>query len=693
MKLSFLFPLAVFLGSSLLFLLEPLAGKALLPWYGGTPTVWNTCVFFFQLLLLLGYFYAHLLQFFPVRRQVVIHLALLLLSLVFLPIRFGAHGLDGSSINPAATLLIDLTKSVGLVFFLLSTTAPLLQAWHAKAGIPGSPYPLYLVSNAASFLSLLIYPAIIEFWWPISRQCTIISWLFCGYVLVTGIVGLLSARLAGHSDPLAHAAESAPANAISPRRRALWLLCSLCPSSLMLSVTTFLSTEIAPMPAIWILPLGIYLLTFIIGFSELPRWILFASSVLFAILSVIIGISTLHTITGEVTTIATHLGVLFFGALAMHGRLAKDKPDPSHLTEFYLWISLGGLFGTVFNSLLAPMIFDWLAEYPLTIAMGLALVPLMLPQLKWSRSVSIIARSSLILIVLGLFSWDIYFRDSSKLVLLRSRNFFGSFQITRGYKGRMHALYHSRTLHGMQVASQDRRERRPPLTYYFFSGPIGQLILSYRGTSTTESVAVVGLGTGSIASYAESGQSFTFYEIDTEIAKIAEDDRYFTFLNDARERGANIQVVIGDARLRLREAPNEQFGLIILDAFTSDAIPVHLLTKDALREYASKLNPNGLIAFHISNIYIDLEPVLANLAAELNWECCVQFDNKSPPEESKRGKRPSNWLVMSSEKQNLNTLLKSGRWRKCQLRPELGVWTDDRSNIFSAMHIMRSKKN
>lgn len=687
--MSWVFAGGTFFGAALLFLLEPLVGKSLLPWYGGTPAVWNTCLFFFQLVLLLGYVYAHLLhRYLPVSRQFAVHAIVLTAALWTLPIRLQIAGLTRPDQHPVASLLIDLLTSIGLVFFVVSTTAPLLQAWYAAARLPGSPYLLYVASNAGSLVGLLLYPTLVESWCPLSLQRQLLTWAFAGLALVFAVCGVIALR----RHPSATVQPTDRADSVPPlpmRIRWKWFLWSLSPSSLMLGVTTHLSTEIAPMPAIWMLPLSLYLLSFIIAFAEPPKWLSSGSAigyVLFALLIVQAGFWFSDRVAWG---LFLHNGLLFCGSLALHRRLSETRPDTKHLTEFYLWISCGGLCGSVFNTLLAPLAFNWTAEYPLMIVLVVWLLVLPAFDQADQRSMRIAIRAAVSCLVLLGMSWNIYFSPQSHLVMYRERTFFGEFNVTRGKEGVMHQLVHGRTVHGMQVAAATARERRPPLTYYFFTGPIGQLILGYRGTPVTQSVGVVGLGVGSLAGYAERDEEYTFYEIDPAIARVAKNPRYFNFLNDAQQRGAKINVVLGDARLRLRDAADQSYGLLVLDAFTSDAIPVHLLTQEALTEYFTKLRPGGLIACHISNRFVDLEPVLANIADRIGCVAYIQNDERLQREELRRGKTPSRWIVLTQSGDALDRLVETGRWKPCRTQPSVGVWTDDQSNLLTVMYSQR----
>lgn len=684
---STLFALTTFLGAALLFQLEPLIGKSLLPWYGGAPAVWNTCVLYFQGVLLLGYFSAYLLcRFFSLQGQIVAQGLILLVALLTLPLQFRVTGLTQETASPELAVLIDLVVSTGPLLFALSATTPLLQAWYGT--FQHSPYWLSVASNAGSLISLLLYPTLIEFWLPLSTQSLVLSRV--AIVLAASVIlcGLLAAR-----HRISRAADL-PSGSVSEvqvtgSNRTWWFVWSLLPSSLMLGVTTQLATEISPMPAIWIAPLAVYLLSFIIVFANPPRALIVGSGIAYVVLALAISLGRSGF---AVWDIVLHCGLLLSGSIALHGQLAATRPEgppgtssKAALTEFYFWMSLGGLCGSALNTLVAPVIFNWMAEYPLAIVGVLALLP---------GGTSVRARvlqrtvlGGLALVVLISHAQPVYFPSSARTVLWRDRTFFGAFHIDQGRDARVRRLVHGGTDHGMQFISATARERRPPLSYYFFTGPIGQVFQANRATGLTKSVGIVGLGVGSIAAYAEAGESQTYYEIDPAIATVADDTRYFTYLADARRRGAAVSVELGDARLRLREAAPATFRLLILDAFTSDSIPIHLLTREALQEYLVSLAEPGILAIHISNLYIDLEPLLANVAEELGLVAWIRADLDLVDDERRRGKRPSIWLIMARSDEVLKPVTRLPGWRRAAPRTTLGVWTDDRSSLLSSLKL------
>lgn len=689
-----LFAGTAFLGAALMFILEPAVGKAMLPGYGGTPAVWNTCVFFFQGVLLLGYLLAHFTQ----RRlrpsgQLATQLILAMLALVMLPIHFDELAPDGL-VHPVLSVITTLVRSVGPLFLLLSTTSLVTQSWFATFRTGMNPYWLAAASNAGSLVGLLAYPTLIEPQFSLTQQFWFIG---SGTLLLTvlfatcGGLAVLSSKHA--SGPIKELSAVEPTAAIVNRPvthvdRWGWFWLAACPSSMMLGVTTFLSSEIAPMPVLWLLPLGVYLASFIIAFANPPKRLLTACGVVFFLLAAA-ALPLRHFVErADLAGVLTHNAVLLVASIALHGKLATTRPGPTHLTEFYLWMSCGGLFGSAFNTFVAPVAFSWSAEYPLALVLGIFLIPWptirSLPPPLWITLPSRVAIAALVLIAMA---WNIYFSSTARYVQFRSRSFFGEFRVEIGRLGKTRQLVHGTTVHGLQFT--DPQLRGLPLGYYFPTSPIGQLFRDQRGTETTRTVGIIGLGIGSLASYAEPGQEHIYYEIDPLIAEVARNPGYFNFLRDAERRGANLSVVIGDARIRLRQEPDGRFGMLVLDAFSSDAIPTHLLTREAIVEYRQKLRPGGLLAFHISNNYVDLELVLANAARDLGMVPLINRDIMISGDEQARGKRASVWLVMVDADASPPQLRVSDGWQACVDHPEDGFWTDESSCLLRI--IMRRK--
>jgi hypothetical protein len=681
-----LFAFTVFFGAVLLFSVEPYVSKSLLPLFGGSPAVWNTCVFFFQFVLLIGYVYVYVInRYLSIPSQLLVHGLAITAAVATLPLRFSTVAATQVSEQPIASLIRSLAFSAGLPFLITATTAPLAQAWYVRMRFHGSPYWLYVGSNAGSLLALVAYPTVVENWLALKSQSSYWSYSFFAFACLLLACGLC-AHFCRRETFSARSEPSASDVGVTPRLRLTWLVLSLCPSSLMLGVTIYLSTEIAPIPVLWVLPLAVYLLSLIIAFANPPTWLVRMSQIGYIVLAVLISVSQQLLYRSDLFGVLFHVTLLLLGGTALHSQLARLRPTSAHLTEYYLWISLGGVCGGITSSLLAPVLFNWLAEYPLAIVLGLVLIPWPWRTFRPGRRIQVAIRLfTAALALLGL-SWNVYFSPLSRYVMHRERTFFGPFSVVQGTRGVTHVLFHGTTIHGIQnVGGLDSRARRAPLTYYFWNGPVGKIFIAYRGTAITQSVGIVGLGIGSLASYGEPGQDYTFYEIDPAIEQVARNPHWFTFLDDAEARGVRLHIKIGDARLRLCDAPDQAYGVLVLDAFTSDSIPMHLLTREAVALYLSKLKPGGFLAFHISNHYVNLEPVLSNIAAELGLVAYIQIDDCVSDEETRLGKTPSTWLVMAPSRENLKPLVAGGRWRYCWPRPKVRVWTDDWSNLLRAL--------
>ncbi len=716
-----------------------MVAKMLLPFWGGAPAVWNTCMVFFQAMLLAGYVYAHLLTTrLSARHQTVAHLALLLSAAVFLPVAISEKNIPNLSpeSNPSGWLLGCLFAVVGGPFFILSSSGPLFQKWFSKTGHPSAkdPYFLYGVSNWGSLIALLGYPVLLEPNLRLRAQ----NWVWTGGYAFLVLLSFCCAGLLWRRHPLdvpkpgpsaslegpAGTVES-PAEPLSVRRQLKWMFLAFVPSSLMLGVTHFLTTDIASIPLLWVIPLAIYLLTFILAFSRRRlvslRWLsralpIGALGLTFLILS--------RSTQPVWLLMGCHLLVFFLAALLGHGRLAKDRPAPAQLTEYYLWVSLGGVLGGLFNALLAPHIFKAVLEYPLALVLSCLLrprdfaaeneagrrrldfaLPLLLGTLTTGLALmipffdfqSVPLRNAVVIGVPALIGFTFVdrpvrfglglgailvsgglFLGASGQTLLTERNFFGVSRVTRDAAGTLRRLFHGNTLHGRQFL--DPQRQCEPLAYYHRTGPLGGIFEQFKANPAAARAAVIGLGTGSMISYAAAGQEWTFYEIDPLVIRIASDTNYFTYLSHCAD--AKPRLVLGDARLRLRETPDAFYGLIVLDAFSSDAIPVHLLTAQALELYLSKLAPGGMLAFHISNRYLELEPVVGDLAGNTGL-VCYGWDDRY--DDAPQGKDASHWVVLARESKDLGGLLRISRWQPVQGRPEPKVWTDDFSNILSAL--------
>ncbi len=688
-----LVPFTLLLNAAAIFLLEPFAGKWLMPWYGGSPAVWNACMFFFQGVLLAGYLYAHCLQRLSLPVQIGVHGVVMVATCLTLPVSIVTTGVPGAAVHPSWNVVVDLFRSIGAIFFVLSATSPLLQAWFVQSGSRHNPYPLFAASNLGSLIGLLAFPFIVEPWLPLSAQGAWLTIASAAVMVLVSASGLACWRTRAcdtlATDEAVGLEQPVSVAVAAPPQAGLWLLLSMCPCMLLMGNTVHLTSEIAPMPLLWIVPLALYLASFVVAFSHtrysaaVTRW---AGPAFFACALVIAWRVFLQR--HEAIDLLLHCLLLATGATALHGQLATARPDAGRLTEYYTVISLGGLVASGFCALIAPLLFNWQAEYPLAIVATLLLVVWpAIPRLHL-RDGSVISRTARLavagIVFLGL-AWNIYFSERASRTLLRERTFFGDFQVNIGAAGRTFQLVHGRTTHGAQMISDDVRVRRIPLCYYFLTGPVGRVMLSSRSLPIATDVAVVGLGVGSLAAYGEPGDRYDFYEIDEAVERVADGNGPFTFLADARDRGAEMRVIIGDARLRLQKAESARYGMIVLDAFSSDAIPVHLLTVEAVGEYLQALQEDGLLVFHISNNFVDLEPVIANLAAALGLEAFVQDNIDISEEETKRGKMPSTWVVAARSAEALDPIVRSGDWRRCNQRRGVELWTDQFSNVLAVM--------
>ncbi|HEY2155944.1 MAG TPA: fused MFS/spermidine synthase [Isosphaeraceae bacterium] len=713
-----LFASAAFLGAYLLFCVQPMIARMMLPQFGGSPAVWNTCLVFFQVALLAGYVYAHAVgRWLGDRRQVMLHLGVLALPIVALPIVM--PGSEASGGDPALRLLGRLMVAAGLPFFVVATTAPLLQRWFAATGHrrAGDPYFLYAASNAGSLLALVGYVTLIEPGLTLGDQARL--WA-AGYAALAGL--MIACGIVHRRGP---AARPEGGERIDARRRWTWVALAFVPSSLLLGVTTYLTTDLSPVPLLWVVPLGLYLISFIVAFADPPAWVRRGCAV--ALAPAIVATLALMARPSAVPLWATflvHLATFSLAATACHVELARSRPSAGRLTEFYLMMSIGGALGGIFNALIAPVVFTWVAEYPLGLALAASLVPaaggravsrgragilldVALPLLLGGASYAVLRlwgpgfRASLLLVPLAMcllfIARPLRFalglatvaaviadvRDAGRNVVLRERGFFGVLRVSANFPDGMNTLAHGNTLHGMQRRIPDRSVRRVPLMYYFPTGPIGQVFEAYNRTPVVGRVGVVGLGVGSLAGYGMTGQEFTFFEVDPAVERIARDPAFFHYLEDCRARW---RVVLGDARMTLAREPDAAFGLIVLDAFSGDAIPVHLLTREALRIYLAKLADGGLIALHISNNYLDLGPAVRELARDAGLAALDQHETSIPPNELGQGRMPSHWVILARRRSDLDRLASRPGWRPLPDGDRrASLWTDDHCDLFGLL--------
>jgi len=735
--MQLLYALTLFTSAALLFLVQPMFAKMVLPRLGGTPGVWNTCMVFYQAALLGGYVYAHLATHrLGSRRQAGLHLVLLALPWLVLPIGVVGQWTPRGEANPTLWLLGLLAVAVGLPFLVVSTSAPMLQRWFADTGQTAGkdPYFLYAASNLGSILALLGYPILVEPHLSLPQQA--VAWSV-GYGLLVALiaacaVGLWLSRPPGPGEaagPVEGQQSQDPADEQGPSwlLRARWLALSFAPSSLLLGVTTHIATDIASVPLLWVVPLALYLLTFVLVFARrqlLPhRWMLRVQPFFVLPLAAWFYLNEARL---NWLILPLHLATFFVVAMVCHGELAATRPKARWLTEFYLWMSVGGVLGGLLNAIVAPLVFTSVIEYPLVVVLacmfrprlwpgpvrnrsrvldlvfpavlGLAMLGAVEVLTWWYGTVTLLYGGILLgvgaMLCLGLSIRPVRFAlgvavlmfVGARLVgedgttLCRERNFFGVVRVKYSASRDANVLVHGSTTHGMQ--SCDPQRRREPLTYYHRTGPLGQIFDALGQLRPIRRVGAIGLGTGSIAAYGQPGQELTFYEIDPAILRIAENPRWFTYLDDSL---AEVRVILGDARLTLASAPPQTYDLLVLDAFSSDSIPMHLVTREAVGLYLQKLAPEGLLALHISNRYLELAPILGRLAHQAGLVCRVQLDRPTD-EEKFEGKLSSHWAVMARRESDLGRILEDSRWEPADVPPGTPLWTDDFSNILSVFH-------
>ena len=703
-----LFATAAFAGAALVFLVEPMSAQLVLPLFGGASAVWITALVFFQAVLLVGYGYAHLSARLLGPRQRLLHVAVLLAPLVTLPITLPENASPVGRGSPALWLLLVLLVSVGGPFFAVTTASPTLQRWFSQSGHRSArdPYFLYAAGNLGSLLALLAYPLLVQPHLTLGQQTRLWQWLYVVFVALCALCAAVAwpTRTPG---PVAVASLSPR---LAWRRRAKWVGLAFIPGSLLVGSTTYITTDIAPIPLLWVVPLGVYLATFVIAFSKRTR---FGADFAGKLLPLAVVCSAL-TAPGLFAAplwlvLLVQPALLFFAALLAHSLLARDRPPADRLTEFYFWLALGGVLGGAFNAFLAPQLFSSLIEYPLVIAFALALgglgrEPKRSVRFEVMRDaaigiggmvVGLLAATVLgapakpVIAIAALATLALYRRPvrlacalgllivlmATKSGLYVERDFYGQL-IVHETKSHLHVLTSGNTIHGMQWTDSRRRE---PLGYYNRRGPIGQAFDELQRTRPFRDVAVVGLGVGALAAYGRPGQRFTFIEIDPADVKIAGNPDWFTFL---RESDATTNVIVGDGRLELEQTRRNSYDFLVLDAFSSDAIPTHLLTLEAIDLELSRLRPHGVLAFHISNRFLNLEPVFAAAARDLHLKGLAQ-ERRVSEAEKEVGALPSRWVILARRDADIAPLLRDRRWRA--LAPTAKrAWTDGYSNVAGA---------
>lgn len=717
-----LFVATILVGSFLLFLVQPMVARMALPRLGGAPNVWNSAMLVYQALLLGGYAYAHLIGKLALRTQAKLHIGLLVAAAVTLPIALAKLPSPAPGWEALWVPLL-LAATIGPVFFLVSAQAPLMQRWYAAEPSAGEPWALYAASNLGSFAGLIAYPLVAEPLLGITQQ----SWAWtAGYavlILLVAAAALSRWNAAGSDKPIA--ATEAVAEHIPTRRILLWLALAAVPSGLMLSTTTHLTTDIFAMPLLWVIPLGLYLLSFVFAFSDhrgVARAITLGAPVILLLAG---GLAMMSHHSASMGQVLATVVLLFVVCVALHSRLYDARPSAANLTLFYFVMSAGGALGGLFTALIAPLVFDWAWEHPLLVVAAALLLPLpvaldwrRMPGLEWSmakltgyvllglaaflawhlakRSMLVDAGFAPLLLTMAIafigllvVPWRPLFIGVLGLLLvskggfqtiqdtldgIRTRSYFGIYTVREYPDRQVRTLAHGTTLHGQQ--SIDPLLRQQPTTYYGPGSGAGIAFANAQGLfGANARIGVVGLGAGTLACYRKPGQRWSFFEIDPAMVEYSRDGT-FTYIADC---APDAKMVLGDARLELAGLPKGSFDLLAVDAFSSDSIPLHLMTDEAFGVYLDALSPSGVLLVHISNRFVELEPALAAVAKNRGLALAVRNDNP----EDHTVLTPSSWVALSRNPAQINalgTFDPRQRWEPPE-KPAPHVWTDDHASI------------
>src|ERR1700709_1651960 len=725
---------AIFVSALLLFSVQPLFTKMVLPRLGGSPAVWSVAMVFFQSLLLGGYAYAHYLM--QIRNRmlpVAIHLVLLVIALATLPLSIAGGWGEPPTSGYAFWLLGLFAIPIGLPFFARAANNPLLQAWFVRTGHPNGPDPyfLYASSNIASFLALLSYPVLLEPMFTLRTQNLIWTGGYGLLIVLIASCGVLLLRSPANAAALNMPADDTDAPAPSWIVRARWIFLAAVPSGLLIAVTAHMSTDVAAAPLLWVLPLSFYLLTWVLVFQSRPllphKWMLLAQPLAIA------GVVILLAVGGEqnlLLTLGGHQLCFFIIAMACHGELARTRPAAKYLTGFYVALSFGGMVGGLFAGLIAPFTFSWVAEYPILLALAALCRPSGNERLpRWSAwywpflavlAVALIAPSystgklfnwiddhrvwvigavgvlsALLALGLNVSRWKIFATVAVALLLLRAypsddgrvetvRSFFGVHKIVVTPNGQYHVLMHGTTIHGAEKFKNDDGTpvtgRPEAITYYHKDGGIGQAITAVRERKGAPlRVAVIGLGSGTLTCASEPGEDWKFFEIDQSMVDTARDPKYFTYIQNCEP---NLKPVIGDARLTFAREPDGIYDLIIVDAYSSDAIPIHLATEEAMEIYKQKLAPQGAVVMHVSNRHLDLPSVVVRLAAANDMKSWVYTEDSGRDNEYIFS---TSVVVSAREEADVGKLASSDGGALTEAEDNKRVWTDDYSNVLGAV--------
>lgn len=676
LRLSFLYGLTIFLSAFLLFQVQPLVGKMILPWFGGSASVWTTCMLFFQMLLLLGYLYSHwIVRFLSARGQSLLHIVLLGVSLLVLPLSPSDAWRPTGAENPTLRILGLLAATIGLPYFVLSTTGPLIQAWFARERPGVVPYRLFALSNFGSLLALLAYPVAFEPWLPTRWQSVLWSLLFAGFALLCGVLAWRG-RLGAAGRVAAGEATPPP----GWRRRLAWIALAACPSILLVADTSYLTENIAPIPLLWVVPLALYLLSFIFSF-ERKGW--YRRDVFLPLLVVGLGamawLPTLGVSALPLPVATTvNLAAFFVAAMVCHGELARMQPDPAHLTGYYLMLAAGGALGGFFVGVVAPYAFN--SNYELSIGLVATAVVV---------AVVVIGRHPFALPRRRRAAWAAAIAGCGAITTLRvvdhieelsgatatARNFYGTLRVFDDDEGpdAHRTLMHGQIVHGRQFSAKEREDQ--PTTYYSEDGGAGRALLAKAERGPLR-VGVIGLGVGTLVTYGRPGDTFRLYEIDPLVIDLARSR--FTYLSRTR---ATTEMVLGDARLSLEREPAQGFDVLIADAFSGDAVPIHLLTREAFAAYFRHLKPDGVLAIHVTNRFLTLAPVVKAAAESFGRQARMVSVAADPDRLVYR----SSWVLVSADPDVFTRGPLRGASVEIAARPGFRVWRDDYSSVFSVL--------
>ena len=665
-----LYAATIFVSAFLLFLVQPIIAKQILPWFGGSSAVWTTCVFFFQFVLLAGYAYAHaLVRYLSPRPQLLVHVALLLASLASLPILAEAAWKPAGNEDPSFRILGLLAATVGLPYFLVATTSPLVQAWYARR--VASPYRLFALSNLASLLALVSYPVLFEPVIPTRIQALVWSGGYALFVVLCAAAAIYSLRGAARAgaDPV----RLEPGPAPEPVRRLLWVLLPALASFMLVAVTNHLTQNVASIPFLWILPLTLYLLTFILcfdgrGWYRRGLFLPLAGVAVIAMAWVQHDFSLTHNLK---LAIPVHAIGLFVLCMLCHGELVGLKPQPARLTEFYLLIALGGALGSLLVSVIAPRVLP--GDFELAIGLVLAAVALALSVARMGPAALIAGAGAAVIV--GWMAVD-YVRTVVADTRVLKRNFYSALRTADEARdaGTVRKMIHGTINHGEQFVAPEKR--REPIAYF---GPKAGVVLALEALQRPGMrVGVLGLGAGTLAAYGRPGDVYRFYEINPQVIELAQSE--FTYLKDS---DAKIDLVLGDGRLQLEAEQPQGYDLLAADAFSSDSVPMHLMTREALQEYMRHVRPGGVVVFNVTNRYLDLAPVVQRLAESLGLH--ARLVSHSPTDEEFQLYSSTDYVLVTADPKVFEHPKLNAAVEKIVAPKKVSVWTDSFNNLLEAV--------